>query len=190
MWVRILVSRAKNLHRESAGAQVLLDLSLNEGRKHLLQTLSWIGMAAFVAKNPDRVCPFCECRGARSRTSGCSSTTQLTMSSEGGSSRLSKRRKSPIMSGNPIAILSVHGWRCPGPPFKGIQELIGHKTIQMSARYAHLSPTHKLAAVERIAKPVAATTPPATVGANSNQNSHQRRNIRAKGEKKADLNVK
>jgi hypothetical protein len=34
-------------------------------------------------------------------------------------------------------------------------ELMGHKTISMTCRYAHLAPSHKLAAVERlIAEPV------------------------------------
>jgi integrase len=37
-----------------------------------------------------------------------------------------------------------------GVSIKEIQELAGHKTISMSARYAHLAPAHKLAAVERI----------------------------------------
>jgi hypothetical protein len=31
-----------------------------------------------------------------------------------------------------------------------VAELIGHKTIQMTMRYAHLAPQHKLAAVERL----------------------------------------
>lgn len=30
-------------------------------------------------------------------------------------------------------------------------ELMGHKTIQMTMRYAHLAPAHQLAAVERLA---------------------------------------
>jgi hypothetical protein len=38
-----------------------------------------------------------------------------------------------------------------------IQELAGHKAIQRSVRYAHLSPAHELAAVERIAKPALQT---------------------------------
>ncbi len=37
-----------------------------------------------------------------------------------------------------------------GASIKEIQELAGHKTITMSARYAHLSPDHKLSVVERI----------------------------------------
>ena len=40
-----------------------------------------------------------------------------------------------------------------GATLKEIQELAGHKTIQMSARYAHLNPAYKLVAVERIANP-------------------------------------
>lgn len=38
-----------------------------------------------------------------------------------------------------------------GASIKEIQELAGHKTITMSARYAHLSPDHKLSVIERIA---------------------------------------
>ncbi|MGC2213006.1 MAG: tyrosine-type recombinase/integrase, partial [Silvibacterium sp.] len=37
-----------------------------------------------------------------------------------------------------------------GASLKDIQELAGHKTIAMSARYAKLATDHKLAAVERI----------------------------------------
>ena len=39
-----------------------------------------------------------------------------------------------------------------GATIKEIQELAGHKTITMSARYAHLSPDHKLSVIERIAE--------------------------------------
>lgn len=34
---------------------------------------------------------------------------------------------------------------------KEIQELAGHKTIMMSARYSHLSPEHRLSVIDRIA---------------------------------------
>ena len=37
-----------------------------------------------------------------------------------------------------------------GASIKEIQEAAGHKTITMSARYGHLSPEHRLAAMERI----------------------------------------
>ncbi len=54
-----------------------------------------------------------------------------------------------------------------GATIKEIQELAGHKTITMSARYAHLSPDHKLSVLDRI-------TAIATENANSQrQNSHQ-----------------
>ena len=46
-----------------------------------------------------------------------------------------------------------------GATIKEIQELAGHKTITMSARYAHLSPDHKLSVIDRIA---AAATKTAT----------------------------
>jgi integrase len=37
-----------------------------------------------------------------------------------------------------------------GVDLRTIQELMGHKTIQMTCRYAHLTPSHQLAAVERL----------------------------------------
>jgi site-specific recombinase XerD len=33
---------------------------------------------------------------------------------------------------------------------KTVQDLMGHKTIAMTARYAHLSPAHKLTALEKL----------------------------------------
>jgi integrase len=50
-----------------------------------------------------------------------------------------------------------------GASIREIQEAAGHKTIVMSARYAHLSPEHTQSVVDRIA----------TAGTNSHQNSHQ-----------------
>lgn len=44
-----------------------------------------------------------------------------------------------------------------GVPLKTVQELMGHKTIQMTARYAHLAPEYLRNAVEMIA-PVTPTT--------------------------------
>jgi site-specific recombinase XerD len=37
-----------------------------------------------------------------------------------------------------------------GATIKEIQEAAGHKTITMSARYAHLSPKHQQSVLERI----------------------------------------
>ncbi|HZL53632.1 MAG TPA: tyrosine-type recombinase/integrase, partial [Terracidiphilus sp.] len=76
-----------------------------------------------------------------------------------------------------------------GATIKEIQELAGHKTITMSARYSHLSPDHKLSVIDRIAatateqppetatRPQARTAtrkPTATENTNSHQNGHQR----------------
>jgi integrase len=36
-----------------------------------------------------------------------------------------------------------------GVGLRTVAELIGHKTIQMTMRYAHLAPAHKLAAIKR-----------------------------------------
>ena len=72
-----------------------------------------------------------------------------------------------------------------GATLKEIQELAGHKTIQMSARYAHLNPAHKLAAVERIAKPAIGIPPAADEKPNSHQNSHQAKMHKPKRDKKS-----
>ena len=37
-----------------------------------------------------------------------------------------------------------------GTDIRTVQELMGHKTIQMTLRYAHLAPQHQLAAVQRL----------------------------------------
>ena len=39
-----------------------------------------------------------------------------------------------------------------GMDLRTVQELMGHKTIAMTCRYAHLVPTYQLAAVERLAE--------------------------------------
>ncbi|MDR3714366.1 MAG: site-specific integrase [Puia sp.] len=41
-----------------------------------------------------------------------------------------------------------------GVPLKTVQELMGHKTIAMTARYAHLSPGHKKEALKRLVTPI------------------------------------
>jgi hypothetical protein len=37
-----------------------------------------------------------------------------------------------------------------GVDLRTVQELMGHKTIAMTCRYAHLGSSHKLAAVDRL----------------------------------------
>lgn len=49
-----------------------------------------------------------------------------------------------------------------GVDLKTVQELMGHKTIAMTARYAHLSPLHKLKALETLVPPVASPENPAS----------------------------
>lgn len=59
------------------------------------------------------------------------------------------------------AALSDFTWHClrhtfasrlvmAGVDLRTVQELMGHKTIQMTVRYAHLAPQHRLAAVQRL----------------------------------------
>ena len=40
--------------------------------------------------------------------------------------------------------------RLAGVDLKTVQELMGHKSITMTARYAHLSPEHRMAALEKL----------------------------------------
>jgi len=40
-----------------------------------------------------------------------------------------------------------------GTDLRTVQELMGHKTIAMTMKYAHLSPGHKRDAVQRLVKP-------------------------------------
>lgn len=40
-----------------------------------------------------------------------------------------------------------------GVPMKAIQELMGHSTMKMTMRYAHLTPSVRRDAVERLVEP-------------------------------------
>lgn len=62
-----------------------------------------------------------------------------------------------------------------GATIKEIQELAGHKTITMSARYAHLSPDHKLSVIDRIAATATetATRPAARTATRQSPDSQQ-----------------
>ena len=44
-----------------------------------------------------------------------------------------------------------------GVDLRTVQELMGHKSIQMTVRYSHLTPKHTLAAVEMLAGGVTVT---------------------------------
>jgi integrase len=41
---------------------------------------------------------------------------------------------------------------------KTVQDLMGHKSITMTARYTHLSPEHRVAALEKLCQASATTT--------------------------------
>ena len=46
-----------------------------------------------------------------------------------------------------------------GVDLKTVQELMGHKTIAMTARYAHLAPTHKQQTLETLVRPGSVSVP-------------------------------
>jgi hypothetical protein len=46
-----------------------------------------------------------------------------------------------------------------GVDLKTVQELMGQKTIAMTARYAHLAPTHKSQALETLVRPGSVSVP-------------------------------
>ena len=46
-----------------------------------------------------------------------------------------------------------------GVDLRTVAELMGHKSIQMTMRYAHLAPAHKMAAIEKLVGAVAPETP-------------------------------
>ena len=45
-----------------------------------------------------------------------------------------------------------------GVDLRTVQQLLGHKTLAMTLRYAHLSPAHQLDAVQRLNHEATATT--------------------------------
>jgi site-specific recombinase XerD len=45
-----------------------------------------------------------------------------------------------------------------GVDLRTVQELLGHETLTMTLRYAHLSPAHQLEAVKRLDEPTGTTT--------------------------------
>ena len=49
-----------------------------------------------------------------------------------------------------------------GVDIRTVQELLGHKSLRMTERYTHLSPAHKLEAVQRLARPAEERTGTAT----------------------------
>ena len=53
-----------------------------------------------------------------------------------------------------------------GVDIRTVQELLGHKSLRMTERYTHLSPAHKLSAVQQLARPLLRLVqPPAEAGA-------------------------
>lgn len=56
-----------------------------------------------------------------------------------------------------------------GVDLRTVQELMGHKSIEMTVRYSHLAPKHTLAAVERLATATGSTTTVSTNETNVSQ---------------------
>ncbi len=51
-----------------------------------------------------------------------------------------------------------------GVDLRTVQELLGHKTLEMTMRYSHLAPAHKAAAVEKLGAALQAPAPAVPVG--------------------------
>jgi integrase len=78
-----------------------------------------------------------------------------------GGAREPRRWFEPVVK---TANLATFSWHClrhtfasrlvmAGVDLRTVQELMGHKTISMTVRYAHLAPKHTLSAVERLDAP-------------------------------------
>jgi integrase len=59
-----------------------------------------------------------------------------------------------------------------GVDLRTVQELMGHKTIQMTVRYAHLAPKHQLAAVQRLCDTGAALAAPSDTRTDTSASAH------------------
>ena len=78
-----------------------------------------------------------------------------------GGAREPRRWFEPVLEGANVTRFSWHCLRhtfasrlvMAGVDLRTVQELLGHKVIAMTVRYAHLAPKHTLAAVERLDKP-------------------------------------
>jgi len=55
-----------------------------------------------------------------------------------------------------------------GIDLRTVQDLMGHKCIQVTVRYAHLTPKHVLAAVEKLVATVPVTTTDTTTDTRQN----------------------
>jgi thiamine monophosphate synthase len=64
-----------------------------------------------------------------------------------------------------------------GVDLKTVQELMGHKTIAMTARYAHIAPTHKLQALETLVRPGSVSVHSGHFLATSTKKSHKAKKI-------------
>jgi len=64
-----------------------------------------------------------------------------------------------------------------GVDLKTVQELMGHKTIAMTARYAHLAPTHKLQALETLVRPGSVSVQSGHFLATSTKKSHKAKKV-------------
>jgi site-specific recombinase XerD len=83
-----------------------------------------------------------------------------------GGARAPRRWFEAVLANAKVASFSWHCLRhtlasrllLAGVDLRTMQELLGHKTIGMTVRYAHLAPKHTLAAVERLNAPTEPST--------------------------------
>ena len=99
-------------------------------------------------------------------------------SSHKGSVFISEDSKNPLLGPRhwfepavASAIVQDFTWHClrhtfasrltmAGVDLRTVQQLMGHKTLQMTVRYAHLAPEHQLSAVERLCETATAQSQP------------------------------
>ena len=75
-----------------------------------------------------------------------------------GSKKSRGRQGCPISVGTTCGTPLLAGLVMAGVDLRTVQELMGHKTITMTVRYAHLAPAHQREAIERLAQKRTDTT--------------------------------
>lgn len=156
-----------------------LDIALNTGlRRGEQYSLTWEDvdfgtrmLAVSQTKNG-------ETRHIRLNTAALAAFSELFKNSSGSGPVFTNRHGERLLKGRhwfepaiKAAGIKNFSWHClrhtfasrlvmKGIDLRTVQQLMGHKTIQMTVRYAHLAPEHQLAAVESLCSPETALASP------------------------------